>query len=185
MCHPVHQLTWHRVAWQIVSSPECRYSPPLQWSHTTLSFCMPFWKGLWQQLQVHLKSKLESNWLILHPLRSKLSQYLFFCLQARGSGDVGEDPDHPHGRRHGRRQQARIHSGEICTFFLEVRFDLKFEFLEIMKLKSDSDAGSVRNGALRRGGAAPKKVAKGLIAFRRSLDRIQGKGLLITLLSFK
>ena len=99
-------------------------------------------------------------------------------MQARGSGDVGEDPDHPHGRRHGRRQQARIHSGEICTFFLEVRFDLKFEFLEIMKLKSDSDAGSVRNGALRRGGAggaAPKKVAKGLIAFRRSLDRIEGR----------
>ena len=44
-----------------------------------------------------------------------------------------------------------------------------------MKLKSDSDEGSVRNGALRRGRAgraAPKKVAKGLIAFRRSLDRI-------------
>ena len=84
-------------------------------------------------------------------------------MQARGSGDVGEDPDHPHGRRHGRRQQARIHPGEICIFFLEIRFDLKFEFLEIMKLKSDSDAGSVRNGALRKLGGAeqpPKKLPR-------------------------
>ena len=48
-------------------------------------------------------------------------------------------------------------------FFPEVRFDLKFEFLEIMKLKSDSDAGSVRNGALRKLGGAeqpPKKLPR-------------------------
>ena len=169
MRHPVHQLTWHRVAWQIVSSPECRYSPPLQWSHTTLSFCMPFWKGLWQQLQVHLKSKLEGNWLILHPLRSKLSQYLVFFLFAgtrfrwrrRRSGSstwttTWSSSTSPHPSRWD------------LYFFLEVRFDLKFEFLEIMKLKSDSDAGSVRNGALRKLGGAeqpPKKLPRAWLPF--------------------
>ena len=177
MCHPVHQLTWHRVAWQIVSSPECRYSPQLQWSQTTLSFCMPFWKGLWQQLQVHLKSKLEGKWLILHPLRSVSSQYLFCCSQARGSGDVGEDPDHPHGRRHGRRQQARIHPGEISKSFFLLRSDLtqnsKLKFMDRLRCA----AGSMWNGALRRGGAAPKKVAKGLIAFRCSLGERGREGI--------